>query len=400
MSYSKNLVTNLPCFVLVIAISDSWICQKGSIMKKLLVIPHETSRTGAPLLLLSILRRLRNCQDIETRLLLAQGGPLTDEFCELFPSLMGGNPETEAEIEEWLNWPDLIFTNSVPSHDLLKGRILRVPVLSNVLELDNNLLADRVRLHGAPIQKFVVASEAVRSNLVKNHGIDQTDTTICYGFAPDPSIPDLSREQICRQLDIPTDSYIVGSVGTLMRYKGPDIFVEVCKEITELSAVLGKSVHFAWIGGHSSYAGLPLKRMERSEQIALVAAAGLDASFHYIGEVINARQYISAFDVFVSAAREDPFPTVVLEAACERVPIVCFDAGGAKEFVENDGGIVIPAFDARAMAQAVITLLADSSLRARMVDKAAERVESEFNADKRIAAFIEAIDKELSSQVK
>jgi glycosyltransferase involved in cell wall biosynthesis len=308
-----------------------------------------------------------------------------------------GNGEAESDIiDEWLHWPDLIFTNSVPSHDLLLGRTLEVPVLSNVLELDNNLLAGRVHLPNAPRQSFIAASEAVRRNLVSNHGIDASDISICYGFPPDSSPGDLSRDQICRQLDIPASAYVVGSVGTLMRYKGPDIFVKVCERISALSTSVDKEIHFAWVGGHSSNPDLPLERIERSEQTSLATAAGLDEYFHYIGEVTNARQYIRMFDVFVSSAPADPFPTVVLEAASERTPIVCFDSGGAKEFVGDDGGIVIPSFDLEAMAQAVIDLLVDPSQRAKVVQTAAERIEHDFNLDKGVAAFIDVIERELA----
>ena len=89
----------------------------------------------------------------------------------------------------------------------------------------------------------------------------------------------------------------------------------------------------------------------------------------------NPLDYFALFDVSVSLSREDPFPLVVLEAASMGKPTVCFDrAGGAKEFVEEDCGYVVPYLDIQAMSSKVVDLLKSVELRQRLGRNALNKV--------------------------
>ena len=66
-----------------------------------------------------------------------------------------------------------------------------------------------------------------------------------------------------------------------------------------------------------------------------------------------------------------------LEAAAQRVPTVCFDAGGIPEFVRQDAGIVVPFPDLDAMGLAVALLASDERLRNDMGETASKRVREE-----------------------
>ena len=71
---------------------------------------------------------------------------------------------------------------------------------------------------------------------------------------------------------------------------------------------------------------------------------------------------------------------VMLEAACFGVPSLCFDrCGGAPEFVEDDAGFVVPHLDAMAMAEHVIQLAEDRSLRDRLGRGAEKKVRDRYD---------------------
>ena len=67
----------------------------------------------------------------------------------------------------------------------------------------------------------------------------------------------------------------------------------------------------------------------------------------------------SASSVYALTSREDPFPTVALEALSVGVPVVAFeDSGGIPGFlVKESVGRVVPYCDVPAMAQAIVNLL-------------------------------------------
>src|SRR5690606_13273171 len=91
------------------------------------------------------------------------------------------------------------------------------------------------------------------------------------------------------------------------------------------------------------------------------------------------------------SSREDPYPLVVLEAALQEIPVVCFeDAGGAPELIEADAGFVVPFLDINAASDAVIQLILDPGLRQIMGGKGRRKVLERHNTDKSIGK-IEAI---------
>jgi glycosyltransferase involved in cell wall biosynthesis len=70
--------------------------------------------------------------------------------------------------------------------------------------------------------------------------------------------------------------------------------------------------------------------------------------------------HYAAADVFALTSREDPFPSVVLEALDSGLPVVAFDgSGGSRDLLAQGGGVLVPHLDTERMAQAVLELLAD-----------------------------------------
>ena len=68
----------------------------------------------------------------------------------------------------------------------------------------------------------------------------------------------------------------------------------------------------------------------------------------------------AAADVLALTSREDPFPSVVLEAMASRLPVVLFEnSGGITELVREAGGSCVPYLDLDGMARELCRLLGD-----------------------------------------
>jgi glycosyltransferase involved in cell wall biosynthesis len=103
---------------------------------------------------------------------------------------------------------------------------------------------------------------------------------------------------------------------------------------------------------------------------------------HFPGTRPDAREYFCAFDVFALVSREDSYPLVCLEAASMGKPIVCFDrAGGAREFVEDDCGFVVPYLEVEVMAERTLELLESDEIRRRMGERAKAKVRRRHDVD-------------------
>ena len=95
---------------------------------------------------------------------------------------------------------------------------------------------------------------------------------------------------------------------------------------------------------------------------------------------------IKAFDLFVMSSITEGLGTSLLDAmACAR-PIVATGAGGIPEIVEDGvNGLLVPARDHHALADAIVRALKDAELRQRMGDAGFARVKDRFTVERMVS---------------
>jgi len=152
-----------------------------------------------------------------------------------------------------------------------------------------------------------------------------------------------ARVRIRKGLGIGTDDRVLLNLGYADLRKGFDLFLQLWRQS---QAGQGRT-HFIWCGdidpGLESWLG---------DEIRAAAASG---TFHHLAFTQNVDDYYAAADVLVLTSREDPFPTVVLEAIGTGMPVVVFDgAGGIPEIVAPEIGRIVPYGDVAAMLAAAI----------------------------------------------
>jgi glycosyltransferase involved in cell wall biosynthesis len=105
-----------------------------------------------------------------------------------------------------------------------------------------------------------------------------------------------------------------------------------------------------------------------------------------------------AFDVFVSASKDDPNPRVVLEAMAVGLPIVGTTSGGVPEMIEDGAsGVLVEPENSEALAGAIAWLLSEPGLAKRLANAARERVSALFEASIH-AGNVERVYRELLAE--
>jgi glycosyltransferase involved in cell wall biosynthesis len=97
-------------------------------------------------------------------------------------------------------------------------------------------------------------------------------------------------------------------------------------------------------------------------------------------------QVLASAHVACLPSYREGLPKALIEAACCARPIVTADVPGCREIVRHgDNGLLVPARDPAALADALELLIANPGERARMGARGRERVRNEFSAQRVIA---------------
>jgi L-malate glycosyltransferase len=138
-----------------------------------------------------------------------------------------------------------------------------------------------------------------------------------------------------------------------------------------------------------------------AERRALQAQAerlGLGDGVRWLGER-PALPYIANADVLVQPSLSEGMPNVVLEAMALGVPVVASSVGGTTELIANgETGLLVPAADAGALAEAISRLLEDRTT-ARRLAEAGQRRARERNSLRAMVAATEAVYRGLIDSV-
>ena len=355
--------------------------------KKVLVISHDANLNGAPILLLRLMRVLKK-HGYSFNTILRNGGPLVNEFKALsdvcghfrisnsagFISKLNNRLRGRVKAFDMLAYTadvDFVLSNTITNGDVLK--VLREhyegPIISYVHELK---MGEALYSTPASIDvtvkmtnHFLIPSNAVKQHLQFTHGIPEKKINLLNYYIPISADEKESSTSFKAARDH-SGKFIVGGIGTIGWRKGADIFVLVAA--TLFKKMPDANIQFVWMGGYSadpetSRLNYDIEKLELQEKVVMVNASTDTSAFY------------RNISVLLLSSREDPYPLVVLEAAAEKVPTVCFEnAGGTPEFVQDNAGTVVPYLDIDAMADALINYYQNNNLPELYGTKSFEKV--------------------------
>jgi glycosyltransferase involved in cell wall biosynthesis len=90
-----------------------------------------------------------------------------------------------------------------------------------------------------------------------------------------------------------------------------------------------------------------------------VRAAGPRQIYEAIDRVPDPWEAIGSIDALVVPSRSEGSPNVITEAFVRGIPVIGTPAGGARELLDKDRGVIVPIGDSRALAKAINAVLAN-----------------------------------------
>jgi len=219
------------------------------------------------------------------------------------------------------------------------------------------------RLVGRCASRITAVSQQARDTLCRHTSIAaERVTVIPNGVNTDRFLPG-PRRGLLQLVGVPTDAFVVGTVGRLDPVKGHRYLLEAAAEVVKVHP----ECHFVLVGH-----GVPAAVQETAWQAARL---GLDGRVHVLGAREDVPELLREMDVFVLPSVSEGMSNALLEAMATGLPVVATKAGGSPEVVERGkSGLLVPRCDSRGLSMAIACLIEDPTLRDRLAEAARERV--------------------------
>ncbi|MCC4114263.1 glycosyltransferase family 4 protein [Aromatoleum toluclasticum] len=111
---------------------------------------------------------------------------------------------------------------------------------------------------------------------------------------------------------------------------------------------------------------------EREELVRKAQSLEIGDSVHFAGAVSDPATYLSHAAFFVMSSRFEGFGNVLVEAMACGLPVVSFDCPSGPADIIDDGrnGLLVAPEDTAALAQAMVRMIADETMRGNMARQA------------------------------
>jgi glycosyltransferase involved in cell wall biosynthesis len=219
------------------------------------------------------------------------------------------------------------------------------------------------------IRQFLPVSHAVEATLLRA-GVAAQKISVIHNGLSDPCPEALPSEGTSIKL---------GIVGQVESWKGHDdllaAFADVAAPSLELHIFGGAEGDFA-----SKLKDEAIRR-------------GVSERIHWHGFVTQKADIYRYTDIVVIPSKVmEALPTVAIEAAFFRRPVIAYDIGGLPEIIQPGvTGTLVPAGNVSALTSAVRELVTDTALRQRMGTAARQRAVEHFGLARCAAEFTAAL---------
>lgn len=196
---------------------------------------------------------------------------------------------------------------------------------------------------------------------------------VYHGLPPhDPSALERERLRVRATLGVAAGDWLIGNVGRLAPQKGQRHLVAAMPAVLERVP----HAHLAIAGGGdlAGYLG------------ELAAELDVAHRVHVLGARPDVPSLMRAFDVFAMPSIWEGFGIVLLEAMAAARPVVASRVATIPEVVvDGETGLLVPAGDPAALADALATLAQDAGLASRLGRAGQERLRRHFSLEKMVA---------------
>jgi len=187
-----------------------------------------------------------------------------------------------------------------------------------------------------------------------------------------------SRQATRASLGLTPTTLALVIVANLIPYKGHRDLIDALRQC---QAQLPEPWHLLIVGRDDGIA---------SELQAHAAKAGIAENISLLGARHDVPNLLEACDIGLLCSHQEGFSNAILEGMAAGLPMIVTDVGGNAEAVlDGQTGIVVPARDPKHIAEAIVCLANNASMRADLGAAARRRLEEHFSLDHCVGSYDE-----------
>jgi glycosyltransferase involved in cell wall biosynthesis len=283
------------------------------------------------------------------------------------------------ELRRWQ--PDIVQT-FLPFGDVIGrtvARVARVPAIVSSIRARNiekrrwQFLLDRITLRW--VDRVVFNSQRIIPFALQHEGV-RADQVVCIPNCVqiERQARPVTRTEARSRLDVPSDAFVIGTVGRLYRQKGHQFLLSAFKKV--LSVVPNTVLLIIGDG--------PLRSQLEAEALRL----GIGERTRFLGERADVPDLLDLLDLYVQPSLYEGMPNAVMEAMAVGRPVVATNVDGIQELVTHgETGWLVEAGNPEALAEQIIYALQNAETCSSVGAAASRRMHSAFSVERMISAY-------------
>lgn len=219
-------------------------------------------------------------------------------------------------------------------------------------------------------------SNVIKQNVIDTCPVDAGKVEVIYNGIDSAIYKEalVRRDKIRISEGIETEKIIVGMVARYSPGKGHEEFLRAAKIISGLKT----NVEF-WLVGSASFG----EEKYEQEIKTLAKEINLSEDFKFIGFRKDVPDLLAAMDILAVPSHAEAFGNIAIEGMAAGKPVVASNTDGLLDIVENEvSGLQVTPKQPQLLADALLRLIEDETLREKMGAASQKIVEEKFDAQK------------------
>jgi glycosyltransferase involved in cell wall biosynthesis len=184
------------------------------------------------------------------------------------------------------------------------------------------------------------------------------------------------RDELRSEFGVTADQHLIVYMGRLRTVKGVEFgiraFATALEQLPNIRMVL------AGEGDQRNFLG------------SLVSELGISEQVEFLGVRNDVPELLGAADSVLMPSLTEGFPRTAIEAMAAGKPVIATNVGGTPEAViDGETGILVPARDSDALSAAIVRLVGDTDLQARLAQAGRKRAEKNYSVDRYVSRLDE-----------